>query len=72
MRALAEVARWRDATEREAGRQRELAQAQRLADEQQAILWADQLERLYADHEFANHNPCTKVHNLIRELIKFK
>jgi len=45
---------------------------QKFGNEQQAILWAEQLEKNYADHEFANHNPCTKVHILVAELNKLK
>lgn len=41
-------------------------------NEAQAILWAEQLEGNYEDYEFANHNPCTKVHKLVIELNKLK
>lgn len=30
---------------------------------------AERLERTYLDRRFASHNPCTKVHHLIKELI---
>lgn len=41
-------------------------------NEEQAILWAEQLEGIYEDYEFAKHNPCTKVHKLVIELNKLK
>jgi hypothetical protein len=40
--------------------------------EERAILWAEQLAGNYADFEFANHNPCTKIHKLVIELNKLK
>ena len=40
--------------------------------EEQAILWAKQLEGNYADYEFAKQNPCTKVHKLVVELNKLR
>jgi hypothetical protein len=33
-----------------------------------AISNAEKLEKLYNDRSFSNHNPCTKVHLLIKEL----
>ena len=33
-----------------------------------AISNAEKLEKLYYDRSFSNHNPCTKVHSLIKEL----
>ena len=33
-----------------------------------AISNAEKLEKLYNDRRFSNHNPCTKVHILIKEL----
>ncbi|MEY4902240.1 MAG: hypothetical protein RLZZ292_55 [Bacteroidota bacterium] len=45
---------------------------QEFGDEKQAILWAQQLEMKYEDYEFASHNPCTKVHNLVQELNQLK
>ena len=33
-----------------------------------AISNAEKLEKLYNDRRFSNHNPCTKVHLLIKEL----
>lgn len=41
-------------------------------NEEQAILWAEKLEGNYEDYEFANQNPCTKVHKLLIELNKLK
>ena len=35
-----------------------------------AIQNSEKLEALYFDRSFANHNPCTKVHILIKELIE--
>lgn len=35
-----------------------------------AIRNAENLENLYFDRSYSNHNPCTKVHKLINELIK--
>ena len=35
-----------------------------------AISNANKLEKLYNDRNFSNHNPCTKVHLLIKELNK--
>lgn len=34
----------------------------------QAILWAEKLEKSYEDKQFSTHNPCTKVHHLIKAL----
>jgi hypothetical protein len=45
---------------------------QKFGNEAQAILWAEQLEHNYTDYEFANHNPCTKIHKLVVELNKLK
>lgn len=44
----------------------------KFGNEKQAIQWAEQLESNYIDLEFANHNPCTKVHKLLIELNKLK
>jgi hypothetical protein len=44
---------------------------QEFGDENQAISWAEQLEQNYDGNEFAKHNPCTKVHNLIKNLNGF-
>ncbi len=41
-------------------------------NEDQAIAWAKLLEQQFHDREFANHNPCTKVHHLVIELNKLK
>lgn len=38
--------------------------------QEQAIANAEKLEELYHDLSFSNHNPCTKVHKLISELIE--
>jgi hypothetical protein len=35
----------------------------------QAILWAEQLKQKHTDQRYAYHNPCTRVHELIEELI---
>ncbi|MGS2763789.1 RloB family protein [Sinomicrobium sp. M5D2P9] len=40
----------------------------RYGSQQTAIKNSERLEALYVDHSYANHNPCTKVHLLIREL----
>ena len=37
-----------------------------------AISNAEKLEKLYNDRSFSNHNPCTKVHLLIKELKKLR
>ncbi|WP_321298156.1 RloB family protein [Marinifilum fragile] len=34
-----------------------------------AIRNAEKLESLYLDRSYSNHNPCTKVHKLIKELL---
>jgi len=39
-------------------------------DQKQAIKNSEKLEVLYLDRSYANHNPCTKVHKLIIELLK--
>jgi len=44
----------------------------KLGNHEQAKTWADQLLEKYDDHKFASHNPCTKVHELIRELFNPK
>ena len=38
--------------------------------QENAIKNAKKLENLYFDRSYSNHNPCTKVHNLINELIE--
>ena len=38
--------------------------------QERAIQHAIKLESLYSDRSYAKHNPCTKVHQLIRELIE--
>lgn len=38
--------------------------------QERAIANAERLEGLYHDRSYANHNPCTKVHKLINELIE--
>jgi len=38
--------------------------------QEMAIKNSEKLETLYKDRSYANHNPCTKVHKLITELIK--
>ncbi len=37
-------------------------------NQEQAIKWAQKLEKQFNDKLFANHNPCTKVYELILEL----
>lgn len=37
-------------------------------DQQQAIAWAENLEALHHGEKFADHNPCTLVYKLVREL----
>jgi hypothetical protein len=39
-----------------------------LGNQDFAISNAEKLEKLYNDRRFSNHNPCTKVHLLIKEL----
>ncbi len=34
----------------------------------QAILWAEKLENGYQDKQFSEHNPCTKIHHLVKAL----
>ena len=38
--------------------------------QEKAIKNSEKLESLFNDRSYANHNPCTKVHKLIIELIK--
>lgn len=38
--------------------------------QEKAIANAERLEGLYHDRSYSNHNPCTKVHKLINELIE--
>ncbi len=38
--------------------------------QERAIANAERLEGLYHDRSYSNHNPCTKVHKLINELIE--
>ncbi|MFM2268028.1 MAG: hypothetical protein RL757_1469, partial [Bacteroidota bacterium] len=45
---------------------------QKYGNEAQAIKWAESLEKLYDDKEFATHNPCTKVHKLVLALKELK
>ena len=45
---------------------------QKYGNETQAIKWAESLEKLYADKEFASHNPCTKVYKLVSILKSLK
>lgn len=35
-----------------------------------AIRNAEKLENLYFDRNYSNHNPCTKVHKLVKELLE--
>lgn len=44
----------------------------RYGNQPQAIMWAEQLKHKYTDHRFAYHNPCTRVHELIEELLNPK
>ena len=37
-------------------------------NEKQAIKWAKKLERHYQDTNYSNHNPCTRVYDLIERL----
>lgn len=39
-------------------------------NQENAIRNAEKLETVYYDRSYSNHNPCTKVHKLINELIK--
>jgi hypothetical protein len=39
-------------------------------NQEQAILWAMELEGRHDGEDFANHNPCTKVYKLVMELKK--
>ncbi|WMX13592.1 MULTISPECIES: RloB family protein [unclassified Aureispira] len=41
----------------------------KFGDQDFAIENAEKLENLYLDRSYAKHNPCTKVHHLIKELI---
>lgn len=49
---------------------------ERYGDQNFAMENAEKLEELYFDKKYSNHNPCTKVHILVKELIaltrKFK
>jgi RloB-like protein len=45
---------------------------QQYGNEAQAIKWAEALEKLYNDKDFATHNPCTKVHRLVTKLKALK
>lgn len=38
-------------------------------NQEQAIEWAKQLVQRYTDQRYATHNPCTRVHELIEELL---
>jgi len=38
-------------------------------NQKQAIAWAKQLKENYTDECYATHNPCTRVHELIEELL---
>lgn len=38
--------------------------------QEKAIKNSEKLEALYNDRSYANHNPCTKVHKLITELME--
>ncbi len=43
---------------------------QQYGDQEQAIKHAKQLESVFADQtDYANHNPCTKLHHLIEKLL---
>lgn len=43
---------------------------QQHGDMKQAIVWAKKLETVFAGRsDYANHNPCTKVHELIEKLL---
>lgn len=42
----------------------------KFGNQENAINNAEKLENLYVDRSFSNHNPCTKVHILINELIE--
>ncbi len=42
----------------------------KFGNQQNAIKNAEKLEKLYFDKSFSNHNPCTKVHKLINELVE--
>lgn len=45
----------------------------RYGNQDQAITWAKRLESLFEGREdFANHNPCTKIHHLIEALNDLK
>ena len=41
----------------------------KFGDQDRAIQNSEKLEALYLDRSYAKHNPCTKVHHLIKELI---
>lgn len=38
-------------------------------NQDQAIEWSKQLMQRYSDQRYASHNPCTRVHELIEELL---
>ncbi|NOU18189.1 MAG: RloB domain-containing protein [Bacteroidales bacterium] len=38
-------------------------------NQEQAIEWAKQLKQKYTDQRYSTHNPCTRVHELIEELL---
>lgn len=38
-------------------------------NQEQAIKWAKKLQATFEDKKFASHNPCTRVHELIEELL---
>lgn len=42
---------------------------QKYGDQEQAIKWAETLEDNHKDEKYATHNPCTKVHLLIKQLL---
>jgi len=42
----------------------------RFGSQEFAISNAEKLETIYNDKSYSNHNPCTKVHRLIKELKK--
>ncbi len=49
-----------------------LAILNKFGNQKSAIKNAEKLEKLYFDRSFSNHNPCTKVHKLIKELTDLK
>lgn len=40
-------------------------------NQNQAIIWAKKLKRIYKDQRFAAHNPCTMVYELIEDLLNY-